>query len=71
MTVSDGNRGQANFWAGAGPLWKQLQAQLDVQVGGHGLAAIDALAPQSGDRIVDVGFGTGTSSFPALGADWW
>ena len=57
------NEAQFGFWQAAGPVWEQRQGQLDAQISEHGLKAIDALAPQSGETFVDIGSGTGTSSF--------
>ena len=57
------NEAQASFWHAAGLVWQQRQEQLDAQISEHGLRAIDVLAPQQGETIVDVGCGTGTSSF--------
>jgi ubiquinone/menaquinone biosynthesis C-methylase UbiE len=57
------NEAQAGFWQAAGPVWEQRQEQLDAQITEHGLKAIDVLAPQPGETIVDIGSGTGTSSF--------
>ena len=57
------NEAQAGFWEAAGPVWEERQEQLDAHLREHGLKAIDVLAPQSGETIVDIGSGTGTSSF--------
>lgn len=57
------NEAQASFWHAAGPVWQQRQEQLDAQISEHGLRAIEVLAPQQGEAIVDIGCGTGTSSF--------
>lgn len=63
MKIADGNEGQAEFWANAGPTWKALQADLDAQVGEHGMIAVDTADVQPGETVIDVGCGTGTSSF--------
>lgn len=62
MEVHDGNQAQADFWTSAGPLWKELRTQLDAQSDGHGLKAMDALGLATGEAIIDIGCGTGTSS---------
>jgi SAM-dependent methyltransferase len=59
----EGNLVQAAFWEVAGPLWAQKQDLFDAQVNLHGLRAIDVLAPAAGESIMDIGCGTGTSSF--------
>src|SRR3546814_12484046 len=57
------NAGQAAYWnTTAGETWVAQQERLDAQIEPLGLAAIAALAPQPGERIVDVGCGCGQSS---------
>ena len=63
MQPHETNEAQAAFWQAAGPVWQQRREQLDAQISEHGLKAIEVLAPQSGETIIDVGCGTGTSSF--------
>jgi SAM-dependent methyltransferase len=46
----------------AGPTWVEFQAQLDRQIEPLGLAAMDALSPRPGERILDIGCGCGHSS---------
>ncbi|MET0940158.1 MAG: class I SAM-dependent methyltransferase [Mesorhizobium sp.] len=61
------NADQIAYWnADAGETWAALQEQLDAQLEPHGLRAMDALAPAAGERIVDVGCGSGQTSL-ALG----
>ena len=43
----------------SGPRWVALQNRIDAQLAPLGAAAIAALAPQRGERIVDVGCGCG------------
>lgn len=72
MGTHESNQVQASFWEAAGPVWEREQAQLDAQISQHGLKAIDVLAPAPGERIVDIGCGTGTSTFQLaerVGAD--
>lgn len=64
MTQTDAANGaQATYWnEAAGPTWAELSALLDRQLEGLGDAAMDALAPAAGERILDVGCGTGATS---------
>lgn len=62
MSVHDSNQAQADFWTAAGPLWTKQRDRFDAQASDYGLAAIDALAPSAGERIVDIGCGAGTST---------
>jgi len=39
--------------------WAKIYERIDRQLAPLGLAAIEALAPQAGDQILDVGCGTG------------
>ncbi len=63
MEPHETNEAQATFWHAAGPVWQQRQEQLDAQISEHGLKAVEALAPRSDETIVDIGCGTGTSTF--------
>lgn len=56
------NQGQADFWSSAGTMWTALRERFDDQAGDHGVAAIDALAPAPGERILDIGCGAGSST---------
>jgi SAM-dependent methyltransferase len=61
------NVDQIAYWnAEAGQTWAALQEQIDAQLEPHGLRAMEALAPMAGERIVDVGCGSGQTSL-ALG----
>jgi SAM-dependent methyltransferase len=62
MGTETPNAAQAEFWTQAGPLWTSLKDRFDAQADEHGVRAIDALAPAPGERVVDVGCGTGTST---------
>ncbi|SAK79204.1 ubiquinone/menaquinone biosynthesis methylase-like protein [Caballeronia fortuita] len=46
----------------AGSAGSPNQARLDAMVAGFGQAAIEAAAPVTGERVLDVGCGAGTSS---------
>ena len=67
------NAAQADYWnAQAGPTWVEFQDQLDRQLAPLGLRAMEALAPQAGERIADIGCGCGHSSLQLaqrIGAD--
>ena len=57
------NAGQIDYWnATAGQTWARFQEQLDRQIEPLGLEAMRALAPKSGERILDVGCGCGQTS---------
>jgi len=61
------NADQIAYWnSDAGEAWAALQEQLDAQLAAHGRRAMDALAPVAGERMVDVGCGSGQTSL-ALG----
>jgi len=61
------NAGQIAYWnADAGEHWASLQEYLDAQLEAHGDQAMQALAPAQGERILDVGCGSGQTSV-ALG----
>ena len=61
------NADQIAYWnADAGETWAALQEQLDAQLAPFGSKAMEALAPAAGERIVDVGCGSGQTSL-ALG----
>lgn len=57
------NQVQAEFWEAAGPVWHREQARLDEQINHHSLKAIDSLNPTPGETVVDIGCGTGTTTF--------
>jgi ubiquinone/menaquinone biosynthesis C-methylase UbiE len=57
------NDEQIALWNGpSGDVWAAMQARLDNQLVTLGRATIDALAPRPGERIVDVGCGSGQST---------
>jgi SAM-dependent methyltransferase len=54
---------QMDYWnASAGQTWAQFYEQLDRQLSPLGSEALRALAPRTGERIVDIGCGCGQSS---------
>jgi SAM-dependent methyltransferase len=56
------NREQIEFWNGsAADRWVSHQEKMDRALAPFGLAALDALAPATGEAIVDVGCGAGST----------
>lgn len=63
------NAQQATYWnEAAGPTWARLQSPLDRQLAPLGRAAMAALAPQPGERILDIGCGAGQTSLDLASA---
>ena len=57
------NADQIAYWnAIAGVTWAALQDLLDRQIDPLGRVAMDALAPQPGERVLDIGCGCGQTS---------
>lgn len=57
------NAAQRDYWnESAGPNWVAFHDQLDRQIAGVGQAAIAALDPKPGERILDIGCGCGAST---------
>jgi SAM-dependent methyltransferase len=57
------NEDQATFWTEqAGPIWLANEEALDASSRPFGLAAMDAADIKSGERVLDVGCGTGTTA---------
>lgn len=57
------NTDQADAWEKAGPFWLQMQERFDRQWRDQGLRCLDAAEPSPGEAVLDIGCGTGTSSF--------
>lgn len=54
---------QVEFWNGpGGERWALHQEQLDRAIGVFGERALEQLAPQAGERVLDVGCGAGTTT---------
>lgn len=61
--IRDQNREQSEYWNGAaGERWARHQAHLDRALGAFGAAALDRLAPRPGERVVDIGCGSGDTA---------
>ena len=61
---STANADQIAYWNNAaGETWAALQDRLDRQIEPLGLRAIEASAPQPGERVLDIGCGCGQTSF--------
>jgi hypothetical protein len=53
------NAAQIEHWnVVAGKTWEQFHELLDRQIEALGLAAIDALEPTKGERVLDIGCGS-------------
>ena len=67
------NADQAEFWSGrAGAAWVARQAQFDAMMTPVLDLLMEAARPQAGERVLDIGCGTGASLLriaPALGPD--
>ncbi|MEM7122843.1 MAG: class I SAM-dependent methyltransferase [Pseudomonadota bacterium] len=64
VTVADINADQVDYWSGeTGEKWAAGQDELDTMLAPFGKAAIEAVALQPGDHVVDVGCGCGDTSF--------
>src|SRR5439155_10072374 len=61
--MAEQNAYQVADWNGqSGERWVAYQARLDAMVAVFGQAAIEAAAPATGERVLDVGCGAGASS---------
>lgn len=63
MTETEANAAQIEYWnATTGQTWADLQERLDTQLEPLGEEAMRALAPKPGERILDVGCGSGQTT---------
>jgi cyclopropane fatty-acyl-phospholipid synthase-like methyltransferase len=61
--MAEQNAYQVADWNGqSGEHWVANQARLDAMLAVFGQAAIEAAAPATGERVLDVGCGAGASS---------
>ena len=61
--MTEQNAYQVADWNGqSGERWVAYQARLDAMMAVFGQAAIEAAAPATGERVLDVGCGAGASS---------
>jgi SAM-dependent methyltransferase len=71
MSTSDEssvNAAQIEYWnSTAGETWALFQEQLDRQIAPLGLRALRALAPATGEAVIDIGCGCGQTSFELAG----
>jgi SAM-dependent methyltransferase len=62
-TTPEANADQIAYWnASAGETWAALQDRLDSQIEPLGVRAMDALAPATGERVIDIGCGCGQTT---------
>ena len=67
MTTQQTNADQIEFWnSAAGEQWVKGQENMDRTLAGFGQLAITALAPKSGEAILDVGCGCGATSLALM-----
>ena len=63
------NAEQADYWSSpSGRLWAERQAQMDLLLSGALAALMERAAPAEGERVLDIGCGTGASSLELSGA---
>lgn len=63
MATDPANKDQIDYWnAQAGETWATLQDKLDHQLAPLGHAAIEALSPRPGERLIDIGCGCGQTT---------
>ena len=61
--MTTANADQADYWSSpAGQTWSTHQAQLDTLLSDALETALERAAPQAGERVLDIGCGTGASS---------
>lgn len=60
--MTEPNVDQKEFWDQRAGAWERRADFLDAFADVYGMAVIDALAPERGERIVDIGCGPGTTA---------
>jgi len=69
QTGAMANETQIEAWSNQmGPAWVAGQQRMDRQLDPVGRLAIDALLPRAGERILDIGCGTGSTSLQLVDA---
>lgn len=69
MTAEGPNAAQVAYWnAAGGEAWADAHEALERQIRPLGEAALAALAPQAGERIIDIGCGAGATSLALAAA---
>src|SRR3546814_15769659 len=67
--MSEPNTDQTTYWnQTAGRTWAEAQEPLDRQLAPLGRAAMNALTAMPGERILDIGCGSGQTSLELFGA---
>ncbi len=56
------NRDQAEFWSSIAPTWIEMDHRLEETAGAPGRMAMDRLNPRPGQRLLDLGCGTGPTT---------
>lgn len=56
------NSEQAEFWSALAPSWLELEDQLELISGLPGQIAMDQLSLENGQRVIDLGCGTGSTT---------
>jgi SAM-dependent methyltransferase len=68
MDAAGPNADQITYWnEQTGPKWVAEQARLDRMIAPYGDAALVALAPKAGERMIDVGCGCGDTTLALAG----
>ena len=57
-----GNAAQADFWEERAPSWLEAEQHTEMVSGHLGAVALDALAPRPGERVLDIGCGSGPTT---------